>query len=372
MAKTKAMLPAKIDDMTALQAISSFNEYESKVFKELSDIIRKHNKENLNWYWDLGVRLTGVQEDAKKNKDHYGKNILGRVSAALGFKTVGPLYQALRVVEAFGTKKAFTEYTKLAGEAGNVLTWGHICMLAGVGDPDVRLDLAAAALEKGWPVDTLGEQVAALVNRKQRGIRKAKPKVKIPTSVKKCLQHVTAQAEAFVYAVSSSWTGDAFDLKARVEDIPAGNLNDALLTELQAARKRVAEMVESACTMDDQLKLAEAAIQRKLRAQAAADAAAEEEEEEEEEVEVDEDDDDVGFDDEAEDSVVSLEDLAGDDEEEEEDDDAAITFGPEPVAETEEEDEDNYINIGAEKNAAARAKAAAARARERGARTRRR
>ena len=343
----KVNLPAKVDDMTSLQAISSFNEHETKIFKELSDIVRRHNKDTLDWYWSLGVKLDSISSDAKKNKANYGHNVLGRISVALGFRTSGPLYQAMRVVEAFGTKKAFTEYTKLQGEAGNTLSWGHICMLSGIGDASLRLELAATSLEQGWTVETLGEQVAKLCDRKQRGIRTAKPKTKIPANDKKCLLHVTSQAESFIYSVKTAWTGDAFSLKSRVDDIPASNLNAALLDDLKATRERLSEMVTSACEMDDELKVAEATIARKLKAQADADAAAEEdepeeepEEDEEEDVLEDDDDNDV-LEDADEDTQESLEDLAG------------------------EDDEDQVINIGALHNAKEREKRALARAKER-------
>lgn len=349
--KAIATIPAKVTDMTMMQAISSFNDHETKIYKELSDYIRKHNKENINWYWDLGVRLSGIRNDAKKNKEHYGKGILERMCVALGFKTTGPLYKAMDVVEAFGTKKAFLEYTKLAGEAGNTLTWGHIVVLSGVSDVSMRLELAGTALEQAWSVDRLGEQVRKLVDRKARGIRKAKPKAKIPGSVKKCLQHVTARAEEFIYQFKTAWTGDAFDLAGEVDDLPTSNLNDKLLEDLGAARERVKELIDSATQMETELANADKTVRRKLAAQAEADEAAacaaaaaeiEEEYDNEEEAVDDEDSPSAKFE---------------------------FDFEPadaEEAEEEEEEDEDEEsVNLGAQRNAIAREKRALARARER-------
>ena len=371
MAKSKSNLPARVEDMTALQAIASFNEYEQKIFKELSDIIKKHNKETLIWYWDLGVRIVAILEDTKKNKEHYGKDILGRISTGLGFKTAGPLYQAKHVVEALGTKKAFTEFTKLASEAGNVLTWGHIVMLAGIGDSAMRLEIAGQALEQGWTVATLGQQVAKLVDRKQRGIRKAKPKVNIPGSVKKCLQHVTAQAENFRNMIENSWTGDAFDIMAQIEDIPASNLNEALLREFEATTELIGDMIEKAGEMAEGFASAQEVIRRKLAAQAEADAAAEleaaaeeaEDEDDEEEVEV-EDDEEVEDEDDEEEveddgPTGGLEEIAGDDDED------SVVFVNEELASADDDDDDNYVNVGEQLNARAREKRALARAQER-------
>lgn len=370
-AKTsKANLPAKVTDMTALQAIASFTPQEQKVFKELQDIIRKHNKDTLVWYWDLGIRVQTIGEDARKNKEHYGNNVLGRMSQGLGFRSSGPLYQAQRVVEAFGTKKSFTEFTKLSGEAGNTLSWGHLVMLAGISDETMRMDVAATALEQGWTVDMLSQHVAKLCSRKARGIRKAAPKTKIPTSVKKCIVHVTTQAEAWIHAVKSSWTGDAFNIAAKVDDIPTSSLNDALVTELESTRKRIEEMIESAGTMDKELAKAMAAIKRKLKAQAEADAAAELEQladEDEEEEEDYEDEEPEESDELSPSEAFEFEDCtdnADEDDEEEEEEEEEEELSAELDDES-DEDEDEYVNIGAERNAKLRAERAVQRARAR-------
>lgn len=225
-------------------------------------------------------------------------------------------------------------------------------MLSGVGDTAMRLELAATALEQAWTVDTLGQQVAKLVDRKARGIRKAKPKTKIPASVKKCLQHVIGRAEDFIYQVKTAWTGAAFDLQAQVEDMPTSNLTDKLLEDLTAARARMAEMIESAETMADELATADGVIRRKMAAQAAAEleAAGEAEVEAEDEVAEDEDDGYV---------VVADEDEVAEDAGDDADD--SVPFDTdEDVA-----DEDEIVNIGAQRNAIAREKRQLERARDR-------
>jgi hypothetical protein len=241
-------------------------------------------------------------------------------------------------------------------------------MLSGISDLSVRLDLAATALEQCWSVEALGLQVRSMVDRKARGVHKSKKKVKIPTSVKKCLNEVSAKAEMFREFVENSWTGDAFDIKAQIEDTPASNLNDKLLEDFMAAQKQLADMIESAETMADELSGAEAAIRRKMAAQAKADAeaaaaaAAEEEEEEEEELPDEEDPDEEAdnLDDDA-----SLEDLANEEPEEEED--GNVVFINEGMAKEpdEDEEEEEFISIGAELNAKRREERALARAKER-------
>ena len=355
--------------MTALQAQATFTPQEAKAFKELPDIVRRHNRDTLEWYWSLGVRVTAIQTDAKKNKEHYGAKVLDRMSAALGFKSSGPLYQAHKVIEAYGTKKAFLEYTKLAGEAGNTLTWGHIAMLAGLSDASMRLELAGTCLEQGWTVDMLHQQISKLVNRKPRGIRKATPQTKIPSSVKKCLAHITGQAEAFVHAVNESWTGDAFNIKAMAEDIPTSNLNEALLEDIAATQKKLLDMIASAEEMDEQLEEAEAVVRRKLAAQAEIDAAAEmeaiaaagveESEEDDDDSELEEDDAVEVVYDEDEDEGRSLEDDAAEDE------DDGTTFINEELALQGASDEEEVVSIGAQRNAAVREQRAIQRARER-------
>ena len=352
--KSKALVPTKVSDMTATQAVQTFTDHEHKVFEDLQKYIKAHNRETLEWYWQLGQRLTLIRVEAKKDKEHYGSKLLERIGVALGYKSANPLYQAISVVEAFGTKKALSEYTKLAGEAGNVLTWGHIVMLSGISDVSVRLDLAATALEQCWSVETLGNQVRSMVDRKSRGVRTGKKKVKIPTSVKKCLHDVTAKADQFREWVESSWTGDAFDIKAQIEDTPASNLNDKLLEDFIAAQKQLADMIESAETMADELSGAEAAIRRKMAAQeaadlqAAAEAAADAEDDTPLIIEEDPDEEADQVDDDA-----SLADLAIEEA-------AAEVEAAEP-----DDDEEEFISIGAERNAKLREARALARAKER-------
>ena len=350
MAKTKTTLPAKIADMTAVQAKKTFTEQEEKFFRDLQAYIKAHNKENLTWYWELGVRMTNVRELAKKDKEHYGSKLLERLGAALGYSSHGPLYQAISVVEAFGTKKAFTEYTKLAGESGNVLTWGHIVMLSGISDTAIRLDLAATALEQCWTVQRLGDQVRGLVDRKARGIRTGNKKVKIPTSVKRCLQDVASKAEQFRDWVQSSWTGDAYDITARVEETPTSSLSEKLLDDFMTAQKQLADMIESAETMSDELSQGEATIRRKLAAQADADLAAADDEEEEEDEDVEEEAD-------VDDDDASLADLAGDD-----DDDSVVFRSTAPVA---DDDDDEFVSVAAERNTRLREARALERTKER-------
>ena len=356
MAKTN--LPAKITEMTMAQAVKTFNEYEQKIYKELQTHIKAHNKDTLVWYWDLGVRLQAIRDTAKKDKDHHGTKLLDRLAVGLGYTSSGPLYQALTVVTAFGTKKAFTEYTKLAGENGNVLTWGHVVMLAGISDTAMRLDLAATALEQCWTVVRLGDQVRSMVDRKSRGIRKGTNKVKIPTSVKKCLHEVTAKAELFRGFVENAWTGDAYDIKAQIEDTPTSSLNEKLLDDFVTAQQRVQSMIASAETLADELYSGETAIRRKLAAQEAANAAALEEDEPTDDEELDDDDVEVeDDDDEADicDDTASLEDLAN------EGDDDSIGF----TSDAEVATDDKFVSIGAERNARLREARALARVADR-------
>jgi len=271
-------LPAKVDDYTALQAQSTFNEAERKAFKDLSDYIRKHTKDTIWWYWELGQKVKKIYDEAKNAHGVYGQQFMPRLARALGFQSDSQLRSSMHVVAAFETKKAFGEFVKLQGEAGNVLSWSHIVYLSSIGDDETRMTLAAATLSQGWTAADLWQKVKELCSRKARGRRN--PVIKIPASARSCITHVTSQAEKFVFNYDNAWTGDAFDLQNTVRQIPADKLNDKLLDSVRTARGQVSEMQRRATEMADILANTETdiaarmAAQAELRAQQEADLAA--------------------------------------------------------------------------------------------------
>lgn len=283
-------LPARVEEYTALQAQSTFTDAEKAAFKELYDYISTHTKDNIQWYWELGQKVAKIHKEAQAKKELYGKKVLLRQAIALGFKTDRQLHNAMAVCKAFGTKKAFNEYIKLRGEAGNMLQWSHIVYLAGVGDEDMRMQLAAATLEQAWTAEELWSKVKALCERRSRGTRS--PKTKVPTSARGCLTHVRSQASKFNFNFDNAWTGDAFDLRQTVKDTPADKLNEKFLESVQATRQEVSALQAKATELSNILSLTEADIQARIEAQQALEAQLAEEEEDEDPPAVDDEDDD--------------------------------------------------------------------------------
>lgn len=259
-------LPARVEEYTPLQAQSTYTKAEQAAFKKLHDYIQQHTKDNIWWYWDLGQTVAEIYKEAQSKKELYGNKVLFRLGLGLGFKTDRQLRNAMDVCAAFGTKKAFTEYIKLRGQAGNMLSWSHLVYLAGVGDKDLRMQLAAAALEQSWTAEDLWQKVRELCERKKRGIQT--PKTKVPNSARGCLTHVQSQATKFNYNYDNAWTGDAFNLSQVIKDIPADKLNDKLLDQVRSAKEQVVELQKRAADMANLLAATEAEIVARMTAQA--------------------------------------------------------------------------------------------------------
>lgn len=262
---TKA-LPARVEEYTALQAQSTFNKAEKVAFNDLQKYITTHQKETIMWYWELGQKVAKLYEAASDNKELYGKQFLKRIAIGLGYKTEVVLRSSMEVVETFGTKKAFTEYLRLRGEAGNMLQWSHIVYLCNIKDAGKRMELAAATLEQSWTAEELWQRVKALCEKTARGVRT--PVAKIPNSANSCLTHVTSQASKFNFNYSHSWTGEAFDLVKTVKDIPADKLNDTFVESIQDTRKQIVDMQKNATELANQLSVVEADVQARIEAQA--------------------------------------------------------------------------------------------------------
>jgi len=265
-------LPANVEDYTPLQAQSTYSDAEKAAFGELQKYISEHTNVNIWWFWDLGQKVARIRRDAKSQQALYGKKVLFRLAKGLGHNNDRQLYNAMNVVTQFGSKKAFTEYVKLRGEAGNQLSWSHIVYLSGVGDTDLRMQLAAASLEQTWSAEELWRKVKELCDRKARGTRV--PDIKIPNSAQGCLTHVSSQAEKYVYNHDKAWTGDAFDLAATVKDIPADKLSIKLLDAVRETKKRVDGMQTRAATMVQILSDIEVDISARMDAQVRLDVAA--------------------------------------------------------------------------------------------------
>jgi len=259
-------LPAKIEDYTPLQAQSTYTDAEKAAFKELHTYIQQRTKDSSLWYWDLGQKVAAVHRKAASKKELYGNKVLTRLAVGLGFKTDAQLRNSMNVCKAFGTKKAFTEYIKMQGEAGNMLSWSHLVYLAGVGDLDTRMQLAAACLEQAWTAEELWAKVRDLCERTKRGTNK--PKVKVPQSARGCLTHVQSQAMKFNTNYDDAWTGDNFDLHKTIHEIPADKLNDKLLTAVRETKEQVVGMQTRAAAMAQVLAGTEADIEARMAAQA--------------------------------------------------------------------------------------------------------
>lgn len=348
-----AKLPANVLEYTALQAQASFTEAEKKAFKQLSGTISKHEKETLWWYWDLGQLVKGLYEESKAQAKFYGKNFLERQAKALGYSTDRVLRNAMDVVTQFGTKKAFGEYAKMQGEAGNSLGWTHMVYLAGVADDEIRGQLAAATLEQCWTAEMLWDKIRSMFTKKKRG--KNTPKAKIPTSIKGCLSNVVSMATKFVHNVDNAWTGDAFDIAKQVADLPADRLSDDFVETVHEAYLQLEALLDRTAILKKVLKQAEVDIDAKRASQLAAEEAAAAEEEELEEID---DEDEV---DEEGDEIEELDDV---EEDEEEEDDGKLDIVAEAMAigndddeileaevVDEDEEEEDSVNLGELRNA---------------------
>jgi len=276
-------LPARIEEYTPLQSQSTFTKAEMAAFKDLHSYISTHTKDTILWYWELGKKVGKIYAAATADdKSLYGKKVLLRQAIALGYKTDRQLRNAMDVVKVFKTKEAFNVYLKMRGEAGNRLQWSHMVYLAAVGDEKVRGQLAATALAQSWSAEELWARVRDVCERKSRGVRS--PKTKVPTSARGCLTHVQAQASKFNDNFDKAWTGDAFDLRKTVAEIPGDKLSEQFLESVQSVRGEVAKMKEKANELSNLLTMTEKDIEERLLAQAAADAAAADMEDEDEEV----------------------------------------------------------------------------------------
>jgi hypothetical protein len=189
-------------------------------------------------------------------------------------------------VSTFKTKAAFTQYVKLRGEAGNMLQWSHMVLLAQVGDEATRMQLAATALERCWSVEDLTAKVREMVNKTKRGSGRS-AKTKIPSSVRAALTHMQSQASKFVQNVDNAWTGDAYDLTKEIDEIPADRLTDQFLEGVQETKERVTDMRERATDLEKVLTAAAKKLAKRIEKQKAAEAAAQAEEAEEAEEELD-------------------------------------------------------------------------------------
>jgi hypothetical protein len=83
---------------------------------------------------------------------------------------------------------------------------------------------------------------------------------------------VSSQAAKFNFNFDNAWTGDAFDLRQTVKDIPGDKLNDKFLEAVQTTRTQVAALQTKATELSNILSLTEADIQARLEAQAAHEA----------------------------------------------------------------------------------------------------
>jgi hypothetical protein len=341
-------LPARVEDYTALQAQASLNDTEKKVFKELDVHIKSRTKDNIMWYWDLGVRMTKIHNDARTTEGVYGKQLLLRLAVALGYKTDRQLRTAMDVVEAWGTKKAFTEFVKMRGEADNILQWTHIVYLAHIRDEDVRTQLAASTLNECWTAEELWAKVKQLANRTPRGTSGG-PSLKIPNTAKACLTHVVSQADKFVSNAKTAWTGDAFDLNKAIKGMPADKLDDAFLEALRKAQRAIVALRTQATELEGTLNAAAAdVLARRLEQERLTDNMGDDDED-------DDIDDEEADDDDIDDEDDDIDDEADDDEDEDVAVDPEVATPGNPAS----------VSIGKQRNKAARDKRAMAKVRKR-------
>jgi len=250
-----------------MQAQESLNAEEKKDFKALHKYISAHTKESLHWYWELGVRAKAMYDKSKEETGVYGRKTMQRIAISLNYSTDRPLRNAVHVVEAFGTKKAFEAYIKLSGESGNILNWSHYVQLAHIGNTEERMQQAAATLEQCLTSEELTKRIQDLsTNRKVRGIRTAKTKV--PTSAAGALTHMRTQAEKFIANYDKAWTGDAFDLEKAVTDLPADKVTGVLLEVVRLSREKIIELNRCTVAMTELLGQTEICISERMDAQA--------------------------------------------------------------------------------------------------------
>jgi hypothetical protein len=265
-------LPARVQEYTAKQAKDSFTPAERKVFAGLQKYVTEHVRKDLDWYWELGVRLAAIMQTAKENHKLYGEELLLRMSKAMGLKSARQFYNALAVQKMCNGERApFNEYCKLKGELGNILSWSHIVYLTQVPDDAKRYQMACAALAEGLSAAELWARVKGYCEDvKQRGIRTAQ--AKIPRSARGALTHMQAQAAKFVFNYDKAWTGQ-FNLLKTVQELPMDQISVKLVSDVQAAQTEVDKMKERAAQLATTLAAVDKELKERIARQQALEAA---------------------------------------------------------------------------------------------------
>ena len=229
-----------MSDDNPIEIINDFTETDRELYDRLhSQHIEKADSDRW-WHWEVGKEVHAALRDAKDNKEHYGKNVLKRMSLALGYDNESVLNTAALVYDRWPTKAAFKEVLKLKNEANDSLSWTHLAHQAQLKDDKMFSKLAKLALEKGLTARQLLQAIQEQSNNGRKGA--GGPKHKLPATPSDAMTHINTLFESIVKKFDNSWFCKKFNLAKELEKVPADDVTEALLAQVQHTREHMREV----------------------------------------------------------------------------------------------------------------------------------
>lgn len=201
------------------------------VIKELKPICEKERGHLLQWYYDLGKRVskhydTIAQARAEQQLTMYRANFFDQLAGRLKTLPASLLRQCCNLAWAYDAE-AFTELSKAPA-----ITASHALQLADIDDREVREDLQKRVIKDRL---TVAELIKAIKERygARRSPGAGRP-CKVPKNANAAITHLTAQTEKFL-RTNEVWFGDRFDIANALKEIPADRLTNDLKESLANA-----------------------------------------------------------------------------------------------------------------------------------------
>jgi hypothetical protein len=237
---TRELVPASISEL-----IASFNEKEREVYERLANLVKEVAFSELKGRFTIAMEIKKVYDEAKINKEIYGKDFFKKLAICLGFKSQTALREMYQVASRF----TMNDINRII-DSVETLRWKDI----------VLLSKAESAEEEAKMLEDIKQKIATdtLLQKYKKGEKKSGRPVKVPNTAEEFIAVANRVVTGFMKKIIAfnEFAGDYLDDPSKINDLEGlANLVANLSTissEVEYLRKLGAEALRKYEEMEEE------------------------------------------------------------------------------------------------------------------------
>lgn len=190
----------------AERIISQFNQEEKEIYENLREMLLSEAKLELIGRYKIAKYVHDIYTRAKEKSSLYGQSLISRLAIAIGYKSVNPLYEMIKVVDTWKTEEEFKlNVIDTLGQDEDKVTWKEVVFISRRDEAEQKVIIDK--LQKGKDLEEVKKELDYKPTKPGKSVKKVDSINDFTNQINKVCNDILSRKE-------DSW--DDFDLLGEV------------------------------------------------------------------------------------------------------------------------------------------------------------